>query len=135
MLISQSKLPPGSVVAPIIMSSDKTQLSTFGGDKSAWPVYISIVNLAKSVRCQPSKHDMVLWGYLSCDKLEHILNDDENSLAGSHVFHDIPAIMTESLRNAGKDGVLMTCANGHPWPIHPILFSYICDFPEYALVA
>src|SRR6201999_4597533 len=135
MLFFQSKIPPGSVVAPGIMSSDKTQLSTFGGDKSAWPVYLSIANIAKAIRRQPSKHAMVLWGYLSCDKLEHVLDGDENSIAGARLFHDSLAIMTDSLREAGREGVPMTCADGYTRRVHPILFSYICDFPEQALVA
>ncbi|KAI6101513.1 hypothetical protein EDD16DRAFT_1696818 [Pisolithus croceorrhizus] len=33
----QSKLPEGAVVAPVILSSDKTSLSQFSGDKKAWP--------------------------------------------------------------------------------------------------
>jgi hypothetical protein len=39
-----------STIAPIILSSDKTQLSHFRGDKSAWPVYLTIGNIAKSTR-------------------------------------------------------------------------------------
>ncbi|KAH9951748.1 hypothetical protein B0H21DRAFT_775908 [Amylocystis lapponica] len=33
-------LPQGSTIAPVILSSDKTQLSQFSGDKSAWPPLI-----------------------------------------------------------------------------------------------
>ena len=41
----QLKLPVGATVAPIILSSDKTKLSQFRGDKSAWPVYLTIGNI------------------------------------------------------------------------------------------
>ncbi|KAG2144440.1 uncharacterized protein EDB93DRAFT_1241288 [Suillus bovinus] len=34
----QKALPKGAMIAPIILSSDKTSLSQFKGDKSAWPL-------------------------------------------------------------------------------------------------
>jgi hypothetical protein len=34
-------------MAPIIMASDKTQLTNFGGNKTAWSVYLTISNIAK----------------------------------------------------------------------------------------
>ncbi|KAG2365568.1 hypothetical protein BDR07DRAFT_1449748 [Suillus spraguei] len=37
---TQKALPKGATMAPIILLSDKTCLSQFRGDKSAWPVYI-----------------------------------------------------------------------------------------------
>ncbi|KAH9909444.1 uncharacterized protein BXZ73DRAFT_59483 [Epithele typhae] len=33
----QGNLPPGATIAPVILASDKTQLSRFSGDKQAWP--------------------------------------------------------------------------------------------------
>ena len=50
--ISQEKIPEGGVVAPVIIASDKTQLTQFCGDKSAWPVYLTIGNIAKAKRCE-----------------------------------------------------------------------------------
>ncbi|KAJ7121947.1 hypothetical protein C8R43DRAFT_1148665, partial [Mycena crocata] len=38
----QKRLPIGSTLAPIIIASDKTQLTRFSGDKEAWPVYLTI---------------------------------------------------------------------------------------------
>ncbi|KAF8517453.1 hypothetical protein JB92DRAFT_2713628 [Gautieria morchelliformis] len=52
------------------ISSDKTQLSRFSGDKEAWPVYISVGNIAKSVCRQTSKRAMILLGYIPITKLE-----------------------------------------------------------------
>ncbi|KAF8867845.1 hypothetical protein BD779DRAFT_1685231 [Infundibulicybe gibba] len=45
---TQEALPVGSTVAPLILSSDKTQLSQFCGDKSAWPVYLTLGDIAKA---------------------------------------------------------------------------------------
>ncbi|KAF8577142.1 hypothetical protein K439DRAFT_1649158 [Ramaria rubella] len=52
----QAKLPPGVTIALIILASDKTCLSQFSGDKSAWPVYVTIGNIAKAMRCKASLH-------------------------------------------------------------------------------
>ncbi|KAG2352314.1 hypothetical protein BDR07DRAFT_1466456 [Suillus spraguei] len=43
----QKQLLKGATIAPVILASDKTCLSQFRGDKSAWPVYLSIGNIAK----------------------------------------------------------------------------------------
>ena len=44
----QKRLPIGSTIAALILSSDKTQLTQFRGDKSAWPVYLTLGNISKS---------------------------------------------------------------------------------------
>jgi hypothetical protein len=48
----QKKIPKGGVVAPVILASDKTQLTKFRGDKSAWPVYLTLGNIEKATRRQ-----------------------------------------------------------------------------------
>ncbi|KAF8587701.1 hypothetical protein K439DRAFT_1337354 [Ramaria rubella] len=65
----QNKLPPGVTISPVILASDKTWLSQFSGDKSAWPVYITIGNIAKSTRAKPSLHSSILLGYIPVSKL------------------------------------------------------------------
>ncbi|KAK0220172.1 hypothetical protein IW262DRAFT_1448538 [Armillaria fumosa] len=57
-------LPPDATICPIILSSDKTQLSQFCGDKSAWPIYLMIGNISKGIHREPSSHVTILVGYL-----------------------------------------------------------------------
>ncbi|CAA7267865.1 unnamed protein product [Cyclocybe aegerita] len=47
--ILQSKVPEGGTVAPVIIATDKTQLTQFSGNKSAYPVYLTIGNIPKSL--------------------------------------------------------------------------------------
>ena len=66
----QLKLPSSATITPLILSSDKTQLMRFQGDKKAWLVYLSIGNISKNIRHQPSTHTTILVGCLPVVKLD-----------------------------------------------------------------
>lgn len=107
----QNRLPAGAIIAPIILSSDKTKLSQFYGDKSMWPVYLTLSNLAKDVRCKVSSHVTVLVGYLPVAKL-NCFTDKTRSVARYQLFHCCMSIMLAKVAAAGWPGVMMTCLYG-----------------------
>ncbi|OSX66647.1 hypothetical protein POSPLADRAFT_1133402 [Postia placenta MAD-698-R-SB12] len=130
----QKELPHNATITPVILASDKTQLSTFSGDKQAWPVYLSIGNIRKSVRCAPSARATVLVGYLPVTKLE-CFSDSRRALEGYRLFHTCMHSLLEPLIAAGKQGVRMVCTNGQVRRIYLIVAAYITDHPEQCLMA
>lgn len=46
----QQKLPPGATVVPVLIATDKTQLTQHRGDQVGWPVYMTIGNLSHAAR-------------------------------------------------------------------------------------
>ncbi|KAK7459537.1 hypothetical protein VKT23_009520 [Stygiomarasmius scandens] len=129
----QEKLPEHVTIAPCIIASDQTQLSTFSGDKKAWPVYLSIGNIEKAIRRKPSARAFLLLGYIPTSKLE-CFSEKERSQAGYQLFHDCMKKILEPLEKAGREGVKMICADGYERLVFPLLGAYIADYPEQCLV-
>ncbi|KAF8600174.1 hypothetical protein BDV93DRAFT_559654 [Ceratobasidium sp. AG-I] len=115
----QDKLPLGATILPVILSSDATHLTNLGGGKKAWPVYITLGNIPKSIRRKPTSYATLLLGYLPKEKL----------------FHACMKELVRPLEEAGKTGVDMTCGDGYIRRCYPILPAYVADNPEQTMIA
>ena len=131
MRLEQQK--PGATIIPIIISTDKTQVTLFRS-KSAYPVYLTIGNIPKEIRRKPSKRAQILLAYLPTTKLEHIPNKAARRRALANLFHSCMARILAPLETAAIDGMIMASGDGVKRRVHPIVASYAADYPEQTLV-
>ncbi|THG95975.1 hypothetical protein EW145_g7868, partial [Phellinidium pouzarii] len=131
----QSMLPEGVTIVLVIIVLDETQLSTFSGDKTAWPVYLTIGNIAKNIRLKPSTHATVILGYLPKVKFQCFegSSDDEARSRIWNFFHHCMRVLLVPLIEAGENGIEMLCADGFSQIVFPILAAYVADYPEQCL--
>ncbi|PPR06007.1 hypothetical protein CVT24_004719 [Panaeolus cyanescens] len=120
-------------VVPVIISSDKTQLTLFRGQQS-YPVYITIGNLPKHIRRKPTRQSQMLLAYLPTTKLEHVTNKSSRRRCMSNLFHHCMRHITKPLERAGKNGLLLLSGDGKARRCYPILAAYVGDYPEQTLV-
>ncbi|KAE9401912.1 hypothetical protein BT96DRAFT_937636 [Gymnopus androsaceus JB14] len=133
----QDLLPVGATMAPVIIASDKTQLTNFSGGKAAYPVYLTIGNLPKAIRRKPSAHACVLLAYLSVNKpvkKRQGISKKTLRLRNYQLFHRSMAEVLAPLKTMGRKGIVMVSGNGQKRKVHPILSSYVADYPEQCLV-
>ncbi|KZV98597.1 hypothetical protein EXIGLDRAFT_595119, partial [Exidia glandulosa HHB12029] len=133
---TQLKLPgKGGTVIPIILSSDKTQLTTYNGQQSCYPVYLTIGNIPKHLRRQPSVRAQRLLGYLPIPKIEEgAVSEDRARKIRARLFHEAMRIICEPMFTPASDGVQLTDSEGVVRKCFPILAAYVADYPEQCLV-
>ena len=124
---------PGATILPLIVSTDKTQLTAYGG-KQAYPMYMTIGNIPKEIRRKPSHCTQMLIGYIPVTKLGRIKNKAACCRAMPNLFHHCMEILLGPIAAHGETGLPMMSGDGIWRQCHPILASYIGDYPEQVLV-
>ena len=122
----------GITIVPIIISSDKTQLTIFR-NKVAYPVYLTIGNLLKHIRRKPSRQGQILLAYLPASKLQHIPNKAARRRAVSNLFHACMGFLLKPLETLGLTGILLESGDGAVRDCHPIVAADCGDYPEQIL--
>jgi hypothetical protein len=130
---SLEAIQPGATIIPVIVSSDKTQLTHFR-DKQAYPVYLTIGNIPKDVRRKPSRHAQLLIAYLPTTKLGGISNKSARRRAVANLFHACMGNVLDPIASLGETGLPMMSGDGVWRRCHPIFAVFIGDYPEQTLV-
>ncbi|KAJ7215557.1 hypothetical protein GGX14DRAFT_562771 [Mycena pura] len=131
----QSNLPKGAALSPVIIATDKTQLTQFSGGKSAYPVYLTLGNIPKALRRKPSQSACILIGYLSVDKILRTgLTQQTVKTRNQKLFHASMRLILQPLIAAGNNGMEVVGGDGSVRLVFPILASYVADYPEQCLV-
>ena len=93
---TQEKLPPGATVVPVILASDKTQLTRFAGDVSPWPVYLTIGNFSRELRRRQTVPSKILIGFIPKVKTGTRRVDDRRARdINAQAYHDTLRLILE----------------------------------------
>jgi hypothetical protein len=95
------------MIVPVIIGSDKTKLANSSGDQTAYPLYLTIGNLAKAKRRSVSLNSLILIGLLPDI---HTL-----STGGQHflkeAYHAAMEKILRPLREPERYSSLLECAD------------------------
>jgi hypothetical protein len=120
--------------------TDITHLSNFAGDKTEWPVCMTIGNLYLKIRQMPSTHSVVMVGLLPIPiKNRNIPQKrlDEQRQTNREVLNEVLwqlfqplTFMHNASAESGYYNVL--CADGNFRRCKPVLAAWLADCPEYS---
>ncbi|PVF91686.1 hypothetical protein CPB86DRAFT_719004, partial [Serendipita vermifera] len=129
---TQSKLPAGSTLIPVLLGSDKTHLTVFAGDKKAWPLYLSLGNIKSSIRNKPKNRAWVLVAYLP---IAHFTDHKSlHTTLQNRLFHQCMSVILEPLKHIPSEGLRMVDSMGAVRLCFPTLAAYLADYPEQVLI-
>ena len=123
---------PGASIIPVIVSTDPTQDTLFG-NKRAYPVYLTIGNIPKTIRCKPSWQGQILLAYLPMSKLKFITNKAARQCMLINIYHVCLQCLLLPLIEAGIEGLPMSDGMGTMRRVHPILAIFVSNYPEQVL--
>ncbi|KAG1857800.1 hypothetical protein F4604DRAFT_1882977 [Suillus subluteus] len=123
---------PGGTIIPIIISSDKTQVTMFR-NKAAYPIYLTIGNIPKEIHHKPSHSAHILLAYLLTTRLEYISNKASRCRTMANLYHACMSRVLAPLESAGLHGVKIRSGDGALHCCHLLFACFIGDYPEQLL--
>ena len=117
----------------VILSSDKTNISTMTGDHMAHPVLLSLANIHTNVHMKSSNCAFLLVTLLPC--LKFIVKDRAIcSVLENCVIHLCLDITTHPLKLAAHARQMMSDPHGYSRFRFTFLVSYMVDTPEATML-
>ncbi|KAF8548595.1 hypothetical protein OG21DRAFT_1396281, partial [Imleria badia] len=130
---SEHKLPIGSTVLGVVLSSDKMNISVMTGNCMAHPVLISPANIDVHIRSKISLHGYMLLALLPIPKFIH-KNTRVYSLLQDRLFHQVLDSILRPLKTTASMGVMMTDPIGNLQYCYMPLVAWIADTSEQCLL-
>ncbi|KAJ7481071.1 hypothetical protein B0H11DRAFT_1724567 [Mycena galericulata] len=103
----QEQLPSGATVLGTILSSDKTQLTSMTGNRSAYPMLISMADLDMDFRMKACHHAFLLLALLPIPKFREKDAEIRGVLA-NRLFHAVLDFILAPLKKCAEIGLMMT---------------------------
>ncbi|KAI6017001.1 hypothetical protein BKA83DRAFT_4128674 [Pisolithus microcarpus] len=130
----QTKVPVGSMLCGVILSSDKTNITNVCGGKVAHPLLISLANIRMNVRNKGSSHAFLLTALMPITEFIYPVTRIRSVLE-ARLFHACLDFVLEPLKKAAQFGRMMADPLGNVHFCFTPLVSYIVDTPEACMLA
>ncbi len=115
-----------------MLSSDKTHLSNFQGDKESHPVYMSCGNINKWLRTKVSARCWIKIAEIPIVKFEEKL---QQGLLSKRIYHKCMGISLERLIQMSHNPELLCDRSGTLRLVRAILVAFVGDLPEKCMVS
>ncbi|KIJ11303.1 hypothetical protein PAXINDRAFT_15770 [Paxillus involutus ATCC 200175] len=129
----QSKLPEGTTLCGVVLSSDKMHITNMCGGKVTHPLLISLANIRMAVRNKASLHAFLLGALMPIAEFLHP-KQRMCSVLDARLFHQCLDIVIEPLKIAACIGHMMSDPAGNLQHCFTPLTAYIADTPEACML-
>jgi hypothetical protein len=103
------------------------------GGHQAYPVYVTLANIDKSVRRKTTARATVLLAYLPVNKFLYVKDDDERSRLRRELTHRALERLFQELHDASEKGIVTLCADGRYRRAYPIVAGVMLDNEEQVI--
>jgi hypothetical protein len=110
-------------------------MSVMSGGHQAYPVYLTLGNIDKSVRRKSNSRAMVLLAYLPVEKFMYVKDENERSRLKRELTHRAMETLFQELHDASVQGVETVCADGRYRRAYPIVAGVVLDNEDQVLVS
>ncbi|KAG8731303.1 hypothetical protein FRC10_001905, partial [Ceratobasidium sp. 414] len=140
---NKPNVPEGTTIGGVVFASDKTSLTTHGGDVAAHAVYMTLANIDNETRMKESLSAWILVALIPVSKWTATMADNpgltksaKSELAGvlnRRLFHRCMSVITRSLRRVTPHEVVDP--DGCIRLVLYVLWAYVADLEEQLVIS
>ena len=132
--INQDQLPDGATILGVILSSDKTNLTSMTGGRVAHPLLISLANLVMDFRAKATNHAFQLLALLPVPKFIH-QDRKTRGVLEYRLIHECLDFVLKPLKKAAEIGIMLSDPVGSLRYAFTPLAGYIVDVAEAVVLS